>query len=400
MTSRPLTSDQIEEFHGIFDLFDTNDDGLLSRSELADAMHSLGMTPTEEELDAIFIKTDTDMSGFIEFSEFAKWVADKVDLTSQKDLLEIFSLIDVDGNGSISMDELRQLLDSLKIKMNEKDLIDLFKDADCDRSGTIDYKEFAKSDATWTQIKLTIGVTRSFKEILKQYTQLAENPNAGFGVTTPLPYGRENAIAMGYDVSKFPEALWESSCMCGNSFALGEIKQGETVIDLGCGSGADLCVAADLVGETGRVIGVDMTAAMVRQARKNAELCGFKNIEVIQAPFDMGSHENIPMGIADVVIANGTFNLSPRKKCAFTQALSCLKPGGRFYMVDIVREGSTGTEMESGSWCDCVAGAVTVSKMLELLKSAGFVFCRHVDFTPYRTSPATVAATFRARKPE
>ncbi|NEQ99799.1 MAG: methyltransferase domain-containing protein [Cyanothece sp. SIO2G6] len=393
-----LTQDQLDEFKEIFDLFDTDSNGSLTKEELASAMRSLGMSPVDEELDAIIIKTDADLSGTIEFPEFTEWVVNKVDLTSQNDLREIFSLIDLDGNGSISVDELGQLLDSLKVNLGEDELTTLIKKADRDNNGVVDYNEFVESDELWSQIKLTVGVTRSFKEILKQYTELAEKPKEGFGTINPLPYGKESAAKMGYDVSQLPDQVWESSCMCGNSFSLGPINQGETVVDLGCGAGADLCIAAGLVGETGKVIGVDMTAAMVKKARENAELCSFNNVEVIKAPFDMAQHKDIPKSVADVVISNGTFNLSPRKKCAFVQAFNCLKPGGRFYLVDVVREGNAVSETEAGSWCDCVAGAIPVSKVLELMESVGFVECEHTGFTGYRTSDNTATATFRAKK--
>ena len=393
-----LTPEQVDEFQEVFDLFDADSNGSLTQEELASFMRSLGMSPSDEELEAIFIKTDADLSGTIEFPEFAEWVSNKVNLTSQDDLREIFSLIDLDGNGFISVDELRQLLESLKVTFREEELIALIEQADSDKNGVIDYNEFVQSDELWRQIKLTVGVTRSFKEILKQYKQLAENPQAGFGTINPLPYGKENAANMGYDVSQLPDRVWESSCMCGNSFSLGPINKSETVVDLGCGAGADLCVAASLVGETGKVIGVDMTAAMANKARENAKLCNFNNIEVIKAPFDMPQHQDIPKSVADVVISNGTFNLSPRKKCAFVQAYNCLKPGGRFYLVDVVREGNSELDKTTGSWCDCVAGAIPIAKVLELMESVGFVECEHVGFTGYRTSDYTVVATFRGKK--
>ena len=379
-------------------MFDADSNGSLTREELVSTMGSLGMSPTDEELEAILIKADADLSGTLEFPEFVEWVVNKVNLTSQDELREIFSLIDLDGNGSISVDELRQLLDSLKVNLGEDELTKLIEKADRDNNGVIDYNELLESGELWGQIKLTIGVTRSFKEILKQYTQLAQNPQGGFGTINPLPYGKENAAKMGYDVSQLPDPVWESSCMCGNTFSIGPINKSETVVDLGCGAGADLCVAASLVGETGKVIGVDMTAAMVKKARENAELCNLNNIEVIKAPFDLAQNKDIPESVADVVISNGTFNLSPRKKCAFVQAYNCLKPGGRFYLVDVVREGNSESEAEEGSWCDCVAGAIPVSKVLELMESVGFVECEHLGLTGYRTSDYTVAAIFRAKK--
>ena len=397
--SGKVAQDQLDEFKEVFNLFDTDGDGSLTREELTSAMRSLGLNPTDEEVKAIIVKTDADMSGTIELPEFTEWVAKKVNLTSQDDLRKIFSLIDLDGNGFISADEFRQLLDSLKIDLGEDKLMALMKNADTDNNGMIDYEEFVAADDLWSQIKMTLGVARSFKEILTQYTQLAENPQNGFGTVNPLPYGKENAAKMGYDVSQLPDQVWESSCMCGNSFSLGPVNKGETVVDLGCGAGADLCVAAGLVGETGKVIGVDMTAAMVKKARENAKLCNFDTIEVIKAPFDMGRHKDIPEGTADVVTANGTLNLSPRKKCAFVQAFNCLKPNGRFHLVDVVQEGTAVSESVEGSWCDCVAGAVPVAKVLEMMESVGFVDCKHVGFSDYRTSDSTPAATFRARKP-
>ncbi|MDM8561538.1 EF-hand domain-containing protein [Thiotrichales bacterium HSG14] len=396
--SKQLTQTQLDEFKEVFDLFDADGNGSLSKDELANVMHSLGMNPTNEDLEAIFIKTDTDLNNAIDFTEFLQWITNKVDITSKEDLRDIFQLIDSDGNGVLSHDELRELLNALRIDLSDDEITQLIQQADLDGNGVIDYNEFVQSEGLWTKIKLTVGVTHSFKEILKQYTQLAENPSAGFGTTMPLPYGKVNAKKMGYDVSQFPAQVWESSCMCGNSFSFGSVSKGETVIDLGCGAGADLCVAASLVGETGKVIGVDMTTAMVKKAEKNAALCGFSNIELIKAPFDTAKHKDIPIEVADVVIANGSFNLSPRKKCAFVQAFNCLKPGGRFYLIDVIREGSIESEAKKGSWCDCVTGAVPISKILELMKAVGFVECKHIGFPNYRLSDYAIAATFLAKK--
>jgi Ca2+-binding EF-hand superfamily protein/protein-L-isoaspartate O-methyltransferase len=403
-SSDRLSEEQVAEFREVFNLFDTNNDGSLSRQEIANAMRTLGLNPTEEELEAIFIKVDADLSGTLEFPEFIEWVAaSEQDVVLENDLQAIFKIIDKDGNGTIEVDERSLVLESLRIQMEEEEIAEMMRQADANGDGVIDYHEFAL--AQWSQIKLTLALVRSLKEILQQYTRLAENPELGFGTTMALPYGKENARQLGYDVSQLPLKVWESSCMCGNPFSLGPVRAGETVIDLGCGAGADLCVAATLVGPSGRVIGVDMTPAMVKKAQDNAALCGFDNIEVIRAPFD-SLDKAIPTGVADVVIANGTLNLSPRKKCAFVQAFSCLKAGGHFYLVDMVRESvayaeasTRPSEAEEGSWCDCVAGAVPASKTLELMESVGFVDVEHVGFTAYRTSDYTVAGTFRAQKP-
>jgi len=166
------------------------------------------------------------------------------------------------------------------------------------------------------------------------------------------------------------------------------------------GAGVDLCVAALLVGRLGRVIGVDVTPAMVEKARANAKLAGLTNVEICEA--DM-TGLSCPDACAHVVISNGAINLSPRKACVLKEAFRVLKPGGRLYIADMVREveaqqAQSTIGQSSGSWANCVTGTLTPSCFLQMVTEAGFADATFVETTGYRTSAETVGATFRARK--
>lgn len=153
-------------------------------------------------------------------------------------------------------------------------------------------------------------------QVRSLYTELAQRPDQNFG----WGKGKDNARVLGYDpawLQRVPAAVWESAAAVGNPFSLGPIRAGETVIDLGSGAGADVCVAALLVGETGRVIGVDFTAAMAEKARANAILAGLHNVTIHEADI---AELPLPDARADVVISNGSINLSPRKACAVKEA--------------------------------------------------------------------------------
>lgn len=238
------------------------------------------------------------------------------------------------------------------------------------------------------------------EQVRSLYTELAQCPAKDFG----WGKGKENARALGYDsawLEILPAAVWESSAAVGNPFSLGPVRNGETVVDLGCGAGADACVAALLVGPQGRVIGVDLTPAMVEKARANAALAGLRNVEIFEADI---AELPIPDASADVTISNGSINLSPRKACVLKEASRVLKPGGRLYIADMVRDTATapsqcGNESPKGSWADCVAGTLAPECFLQLLEEAGFPDAVMVGTTGYRTSPETIGALFRARKP-
>jgi len=158
---------------------------------------------------------------------------------------------------------------------------------------------------------------------------------------------------------------------CGNPIALASLKKGEIVLDLGSGAGFDCFLAANQVGETGKVIGVDMTAEMLDRARENARKGKFENVE-----FRLGEIENLPVGDnqVDIIISNCVINLSPNKKRVFEEAFRTLKPGGRLMVSDIVLLKELPDEVKNSvaAYVGCVAGAITKKEYLESIRAAGF----------------------------
>jgi len=183
----------------------------------------------------------------------------------------------------------------------------------------------------------------------------------------------EQAKSAGYtmeDLKSIPEdAVFGLGC--GNPTALAELKEGEIVLDLGSGGGIDVFLAANKVGKTGKVIGVDMTDEMVETATKNAKEGEYENVE-----FKLGEIENLPIddNSIDVIISNCVINLTPDKLSAYKEAFRVLKPGGRILVSDIVTEGELPEEIIRSfqAWSDCVAGALEKQEYLDTIKKAGF----------------------------
>jgi arsenite methyltransferase len=158
---------------------------------------------------------------------------------------------------------------------------------------------------------------------------------------------------------------------CGNPVALASLKEGETVLDLGSGAGFDCFLAARQVGESGRVIGVDMTPEMLDKARSNARNGGFTNVE-----FRLGEIENLPAAdkTIDAIISNCVINLAPDKRRVFQEAFRVLKPGGRVMVSDIVLTKVLPEAIKNSieAYVGCIAGASLESDYLEAIKAAGF----------------------------
>lgn len=170
--------------------------------------------------------------------------------------------------------------------------------------------------------------------IREEYETVAGDPGRGFHFHT----GRRLAAIVDYDeawLDGIPETAIESFAGTGNPFRLGEIRPGERVVDVGAGAGIDSLIAAKMVGPDGRVIGVDMTPAMLERARRAASEGGFENVE-----FREGLMEELPVedGWADVVISNGVLNLAPDKPRALGEMNRALRPGGRLQIGDILVE--------------------------------------------------------------
>jgi arsenite methyltransferase len=196
---------------------------------------------------------------------------------------------------------------------------------------------------------------------------------------------------------------------CGNPQAIAALRSEEVVIDLGSGAGFDCFLAAQQVGPTGRVIGVDMTHEMLKKARDNAAKIGASNVE-----FRLGELEHLPVpdNTADVVISNCVINLVPDKAQVFREAFRALKPGGRVAISDVVNTAPLSTELKADTalLCGCVAGAATVEQISGWLSETGFV---EIQITPKSESRELIAtwapgrgienyvvsATIEARKP-
>jgi len=183
----------------------------------------------------------------------------------------------------------------------------------------------------------------------------------------------EQAKAAGYtieDLKSIPEEA-VFGLGCGNPTALAELKEGETVLDLGSGGGIDVFLAANKVGNTGKVIGVDMTEEMIKNASKNAKEGNYTNVE-----FKFGEIENLPIedNSIDVIISNCVINLSPDKSIAYKEAFRVLKPDGRILVSDLVTEGDIPEEIRRSfqAWSQCIAGAMEKQAYLDTIKNTGF----------------------------
>jgi SAM-dependent methyltransferase len=188
------------------------------------------------------------------------------------------------------------------------------------------------------------------------------------------------SIALGYsaaDLSSVPAGA-DLGIGCGNPHALARIDPGMTVLDLGCGAGFDVFLAARTVGETGRVIGVDMTPEMLTKARTNAAAGGYTNVD-----FRLGEIEHLPVADAsvDVIISNCVINLSPDKQAVFDEAHRVLRPGGRLAVSDVVATAEIPDDVRTDPdlYASCVAGASAVSEVRAMLETAGFT---HIEVRP------------------
>jgi SAM-dependent methyltransferase len=216
--------------------------------------------------------------------------------------------------------------------------------------------------------------SEEIKQAVKdEYSKRVEkfNKSKGSSCSTCVPendfkiVGDEYSKLEGYN----PDADMGQGCGLPTKFA--KIKEGDTVLDLGCGAGNDCFIARSVVGEKGKVIGLDMTEAMIEKAKQNAEKLGYTNMEFI-----LGEIENMPIqsNAADVIVSNCVLNLVPDKKKAFSEIHRVLRPGGHFSISDMVLIGTLPTELRESIklYAQCVSGALSKDEYLDIIHEQGF----------------------------
>jgi SAM-dependent methyltransferase len=198
------------------------------------------------------------------------------------------------------------------------------------------------------------------------------------------------------DVTELPDEVTDISLGCGDPVTLASLTTGQTVLDLGSGGGIDCFLAAKKVGPSGRVIGVDMTIAMIELARANKNKLGSDNVE-----FRLGEIEHLPVGdnTVDVIISNCVINLSPEKPQVFREAFRVLKPGGKLAVSDIVTDGPLPDVIKNSlsAWAGCIAGALDVRDYIGGIEAAGFT---DVELTPVYWDQEMVDAAVEQLDPE
>ena len=198
------------------------------------------------------------------------------------------------------------------------------------------------------------------------------------------------------DESGVPEAAINASLGCGVPTAVADLHEGETVLDLGSGAGADVFISARRVGPTGKAIGLDMTDEMLELARANATEAGIENVEFLK-----GYIEDMPIqdGTVDVVISNCVINLSGDKPRVIKEAARVLRPGGRFAVSDVIADPDMDdeTRADTAAWTGCIAGALTETEFRTALAQAGL---EEIEITEtHRVHQHAGSAIIRARKP-
>jgi len=219
-----------------------------------------------------------------------------------------------------------------------------------------------------TEEQLKEIVRQKYSEIALQDKETNQSSCCGAGGCSTEVY---NIMSEEYDALKGynPEADLGLGCGLPTQFA--NIEPGDVVIDLGSGAGNDCFIARAETGESGKVIGIDFTPAMIEKARINAERLGFNNVE-----FRQGDIEQMPVSndVADVVVSNCVLNLVPNKKAVFKDIFRVLKPGGHFSISDIVLVGELPEALQKDAemYAGCVSGAIQKDEYLNLIKESGF----------------------------
>ncbi|MFH1303257.1 MAG: arsenite methyltransferase [Planctomycetota bacterium] len=208
----------------------------------------------------------------------------------------------------------------------------------------------------------------NINDVQAQYAGVARG-----GLSNESDSVRSIASAFGYSQDELNQLPAEANMglSCGNPLALAGVREGEVVVDLGCGGGMDVFLAARKVGTSGRVIGIDMTAEMLERARAGQQKLGLTNVEFHQSTIDQLP---LPDNSVDCVISNCVINLVPDKLAVFHEIMRVLKPGGRVALSDIALKQELPDEMKQSveAYVGCISGAILIDEYRRLLEQSGF----------------------------
>lgn len=206
--------------------------------------------------------------------------------------------------------------------------------------------------------------------VKEKYGKVAKDPCAIFN----FPVGKTFALKVGYPkevLNKLPSCMYDSFTGANNPQPFVELKEGELVLDLGCGAGLDLYFYAKAVGVNGKVYGLDISEDMVNKARGNMEAVGIKNVEV-----KCGHSDNLPFpdNFLDVVVSNGIYNLSPDKERVMREVYRALRVGGRTVFCEVVLKDKLPENIRKSidDWFRCIGGALPESEFIALMEKVGF----------------------------
>jgi len=220
-----------------------------------------------------------------------------------------------------------------------------------------------------------------FDAVQEMYEDVAVTPTEEFH----FPTGRSSCLYLGYPeevLDALPNRAVESFAGVGYPFLADAIESGDTVVDIGSGSGVDAMIAGRATGPEGLVYGIDMTPAMIAKAKTNIREAGMDHVDLLE-----GRADDLPLDDAsvDVLTSNGVFNLVPDKETAFREAYRVLRPGGRIQIADIVLSKPVSEESKANPelWAECIVGAEPEEVYLDLVHSAGFEDIAVIDRLDY-----------------
>jgi SAM-dependent methyltransferase len=231
-----------------------------------------------------------------------------------------------------------------------------------------------------------------------EYSRVADQPEGGF----PFPVGRAFAESVGYPaevLDRLPPAFAETFTGAGNPQAFVDVKEGETLLDVGCGAGLDLWFYGQKVGATGALYGLDFSSSMIETARANLGAAGVDNVTLLTAPA-----ESIPLpdNSVDIVTSNGIYNLSPDKAAVLREVHRVVRPGGRTIFSEIVLKAPLEESAKKlRDWFKCIGGALVMEDLLPLMAEIGFEEPTVLDLRRHaRTGhELSICATIRALQP-